>query len=92
MAANQNPGIGLPKRPLGPPPASLANARPLLDTAEHSGRGRRILSRAKRSSRFDHATARTAYGYPASWPAGPWVVPLFWLAVLALVLLQLFQG
>jgi len=22
--------------------------------------------------------------YPASWPAGPWVVPLFWLTVLLL--------
>jgi hypothetical protein len=21
-------------------------------------------------------------GYPAGWPAGPWIVPLFWIAVL----------
>jgi hypothetical protein len=21
-----------------------------------------------------------AFGYPEGWPAGPWIVPLFWLA------------
>jgi hypothetical protein len=26
-------------------------------------------------------------GYPASWPAGPWVLPLFWLIVAVLALL-----
>jgi hypothetical protein len=36
------------------------------------------------------AAPDAVFGYPATWPAGPWVVPLFWLAV-ALVawLLQL---
>jgi hypothetical protein len=30
----------------------------------------------RRTTRFD------VFGYPAAWPAGPWIVPLFWLSVL----------
>jgi HAMP domain-containing protein len=28
-----------------------------------------------------HASRHDVFGYPASWPAGPWIVLLFWLAV-----------
>jgi hypothetical protein len=29
-----------------------------------------------------HAMPCAVLGYPAGWPAGPWTVPLFWIAVL----------
>jgi hypothetical protein len=29
-----------------------------------------------------HVMPCPVFGYPAGWPAGPWIVPLFWIAVL----------
>lgn len=29
-----------------------------------------------------HQAAHGVFGYPEVWPAGPWIVPLFWIAVL----------
>jgi hypothetical protein len=90
VAANRNSGIGLPKRPLLAPQASLTGA-PSLGTVGRFDQGHGKPSRTKRSSNAG-PTSRHVSGYPASWPAGPWVVPLFWLTVLALVLLLWFLG
>jgi hypothetical protein len=32
----------------------------------------------------DRPALTHVYGYPDYWPAGPWVVPLFWLIVMLL--------
>jgi hypothetical protein len=37
--------------------------------------GRRMPGAGRQRMRCD------VLGYPAGWPAGPWVVPLFWLTV-----------
>jgi hypothetical protein len=51
-----------------------------------------IRRHARRSAKAnDRAVSHGVLGYPATWPAGPWVVPLFWLlAVFGAWLLRLF--
>jgi hypothetical protein len=35
---------------------------------------------------------RGVFGYPEGWPAGPWIVPLFWIAVLLAALALRFAA
>jgi hypothetical protein len=68
-----------------------ANTPALLDPAGKYDVS--IRRHARRSPETDErATNRGVLGYPATWPAGAWVVPLFWLlAVLGTWLLRLLS-
>lgn len=65
---------------------------------EATGRRAGVLARpaAQHDGHLRAADGRAAagevLGYPAGWPAGPWVVPLFWLAVLLGVWLWRWVG
>jgi hypothetical protein len=50
------------------PPKSLA-----LRAREQEGR---LTADSRYGPRLD------VFGYPATWPAGPWILPLFWFTVL----------
>jgi len=66
------------------------NTHPLPNRAgKYDASTRRQVRRSTKAG--GQAAGRGVLGYPATWPAGPWVVPLFWLlAVLGAWLLRLF--
>lgn len=95
MASNIT-GIGSRKRP-HPATVSLLDSRALAhatasDAAENGRDSQRTLLpaglRQGEHREEDPLRAKPVLGYPASWPAGPWVLPLFWLTLVVLALLQ----
>jgi hypothetical protein len=101
MAPNKVTGIGSPKRPHPATLSLLADTRHLpwaagADAGEirHDWRRKHLSSRLRQKQvgrecreEEDLLRAEGVLGYPASWPAGPWFVPLFWLTVVVLALL-----
>src|SRR5262245_47849196 len=91
MALNEV--TGFPTRACTPTKSLLArNRRSSGQAGRHHGLVRtgwqpkiRIQVEPQASS---NSSRRAILGYPASWPAGPWIVPLFWLTAVTLALLM----